>query len=137
MIRAVTKVRVRYGETDQMGYAYYGVYAQYYEIGRVEAMRTLGLSYKEVEAKGINMPVADFAISYKRPAFYDDEVTITTTIKEMPSGVRLRFDYECHNESGELLNTGHVTLVCVDRQSGKMGRIPEWFLTAMAPFFAS
>ena len=80
MIKAETKLRVRYGETDQMGYAYYGVYAQYYEVGRVEAMRLLGFSYKEVEERGILLPVVDYGIHYHQPAFYDDEITIVTTI---------------------------------------------------------
>jgi len=135
MIRAETKVRVRYGETDQMGYAYYGVYAQYYEIGRVEAMRMIGLSYKEVESRGIQMPVSEFFIKYAKPAYYDDEITITTFIKEIPTGVRILFEYECRNEAGELLNTGHVTLVCIQRETGRMCRIPAWFLESMAPFF--
>jgi len=135
MIRAETKIRVRYGETDQMGYAYYGIYAQYYEVGRVEAMRLLGFSYKEVEARGILMPVVDFTINYKRPAFYDDEITVITCLRENPQGVKIPFEYECRNSAGELLNTGKVTLVCVDKSTNKMCRMPDWFQDAMAPFF--
>src|ERR1041384_3982990 len=120
MIRAETKIRVRYGETDQMGYVYYGVYAQYYEVGRVEAMRKLGLSYREVESRGIFLPVIEFSIQYKRPAFYDDLITVETRIEKKPEGLRLPFDYVCRNEKGELLNTGKVTLVCIDKTSGKM-----------------
>src|SRR5690606_4834061 len=96
MIRAETKIRVRYGETDQMGYAYYGIYAQYYEVGRVEAIRKLGFSYKEVEERGIFLPVIDFSVNYRKPAYYDDELTIITTIKELPKGVRIPFEYECY-----------------------------------------
>ncbi len=135
MIKAETKIRVRYGETDQMGYAYYGIYAQYYEVGRVEAMRLLGFSYKEVEARGILMPVVDFSIHYKKPAFYDDEITVTTYLKENPTGVRIPFDYECHNAAGELLNTGKVTLVCVEKATNKMCKLPDWFKNAVTPFF--
>ena len=135
MLKAETSIRVRYGETDQMGYAYYGVYAQYYEIGRVEAMRRLGFSYKDVEGRGILMPVADFSISYKKPAFYDDEVKVVTALNERPGPVRLRFDYECFNQNNELLNTGHVTLVSIDKRSMKMCRLPEWFEAALDPFF--
>jgi acyl-CoA thioester hydrolase len=136
MIRAEIKIRVRYGETDQMGYAYYGIYAQYYEVGRVEAMRKLGFSYKDVEEKGIHMPVVDFSIHYTKPAYYDDEITVVTTIPSMPQGMRIPFEYECRNEAGELLNTGKVSLVCIDKTTGRMCRIPDWFTGALAPFFS-
>lgn len=135
MIKAKTKLRVRYGETDQMGYAYYGVYAQYYEVGRVEAMRLLGFSYKDVEAKGILMPVTDYTISYKKPAFYDDELTIVTTINEVPKGARIIFDYECFNQNNELLNTGKVTLVFIDKAKNKPVAAPEWFLQELLKHF--
>ena len=84
-----TKLRVRYGETDQMGFVYYGIYAQYYEVGRVELLRSLGISYKEIEAMGFALPVVNFNIKYKKPAFYDDELTIETAIKE----IKLRSNY--------------------------------------------
>lgn len=135
MIKSETKIRVRYGETDQMGYAYYGVYAQYYEVGRVEAMRLLGFSYKDVEERGILMPVVDYTISYKKPAFYDDEITIVTTLKEIPTGVKIIFDYECYNSKNELLNTGKVTLVCINKSTNKMCKLPQWFIDAMQAFF--
>lgn len=135
MIRSENKIRVRYAETDQMGYVYYGVYAQYYEVGRVEAMRLLGFSYKEIEAKGILMPVIDLSISYKKPAFYDDEITLITYLKEMPIGYRIRFEYECRNAMKELLNSGSVTLVFIDKASNKMVKIPDWFSKALLPFF--
>ncbi len=136
MIKSETKIRVRYGETDQMGYAYYGVYAQYYEVGRVEAMRMLGFSYKDVEARGILMPVVEFSVNYKKPAFYDDELTLVTIIREMPTGLRIPFEYTCYNSKGDLLNTGKVTLVCIDKISSKMCRLPDWFERALRPFFA-
>ena len=134
MIKADTKLRVRYGETDQMGYAYYGIYAQYYEVGRVEAMRMLGFSYKDVEERGILMPVVEYSIQYKKPAFYDDEITITTYLKELPS-LRVPFEYEVRNAKDELLNTGKVTLVCIEKSTNKMVRVPDWFRDAMLPFF--
>lgn len=135
MIKAETKIRVRYGETDQMGYAYYGIYAQYYEVGRVEAMRMLGFSYKEVEVRGILMPVIDFTINYKKPAYYDDEITVVTYLKERPKSIRIPFDYECYNAKGELLNTGKVTLVCIDKVTNKLCPMPDWFQKAFVPFF--
>jgi acyl-CoA thioester hydrolase len=135
MIRSETKIRVRYGETDQMGYVYYGVYAQYYEVGRVDAMRSLGFSYKQIEEKGLLMPVIDFTISYKKPAFYDDEVTVVTYVRDKPLGVRINFEYDCFNQAGELLNTGKVTLVMVDKATNKMCKIPDWFQNAFNAFF--
>ncbi|HWY12817.1 MAG TPA: thioesterase family protein [Bacteroidia bacterium] len=135
MIKAEIKLRVRYGETDQMGYAYYGVYAQYYEVGRVEAMRELGFSYKDVENRGILMPVIDYTINYKKPAFYDDEITIVTMVKEMPRSARIVFDYECYNAQNELLNTGKVTLVFIDKAKNKPCVAPDWFLNATQKYF--
>lgn len=135
MIRSETKIRVRYGETDQMGYVYYGVYAQYYEVGRVEAMRMLGFSYKEVEDRGILLPVIEFSIQYKKPAYYDEEITVVTFLKSIPAGLRLPFEYECYNSKGELLNTGKVTLVSKDKTSGKLIPLPDWFREAFKPFF--
>jgi len=135
MIRAETKIRVRYGETDQMGYAYHGIYAQYYEVARVEAIRLLGFSYKEVETRGIMFPVTEFAIQYRKPAFYDDEITVVACLKERPGKIKLPFDYECYNSNGELLNTGEVTLVCVDKNTGKLCQMPDWFSKAFDPFF--
>jgi len=130
MIKSETKIRVRYGETDQMGYVYYGIYAQYYEVGRVEALRKLGFSYRDIEERGIWMPVVEYSIQYKHPARYDDEITVITTMPHKPNGVRLFFEYECRNSEGILLNVGKVTLVCQDKLTGKMCRIPDWFLNA-------
>ena len=135
MIRSETKLRVRYGETDQMGYAYYGVYAQYYEVGRVDAMRLLGFSYKDVEQRGILMPVINYTINYKKPAFYDEEITVVTKLNQLPTGLRIVFDYECYNPKNELLNTGKVTLVFIDKETKKMCKLPDWFINPMRPFF--
>ncbi len=135
MIKAETKIRVRYGETDQMGYAYYGIYAQYYEVGRVEAIRRLGFSYKDVENRGILLPVTEFSVNYRKPAYYDDELTVVTVIKSLPTGVRIPFEYEVYNQSGDLLNTGKVTLAVVDKTSGKLCSLPDWFMQAFRPFF--
>ena len=119
-----TKIRVRYGETDQMSFVYYGVYAQYYEVGRVELLRSLGLTYKELEEMGFALPVVNLNINYKKPAYYDDELTIRTTIKKLPSA-KIIFDYETYNEHGDLLNTGEVVLVFLDKETGKPCFAPE------------
>ena len=119
-----TTLRVRYGETDQMSFAYYGVYAQYYEVGRVELLRSLGISYKEIEEMGYVLPVVNLNINYKKPAYYDDELIIRTTIKKLPSA-KIIFDYETYNENGNLLNTGEVALVFLDKETGKPCFAPE------------
>jgi acyl-CoA thioester hydrolase len=134
MITAETKIRVRYAETDQMGFVYYGRYAEYYEIGRVEAMRKLGLSYKEMEEKGILMPVIEYHIEYKKPALYDDEILLITTIKELPK-LKITFHHECYNSKEELLNTGYVTLVFLKKENKKPILAPDWFLNECKKFF--
>ena len=134
MIKTETTLRVRYAETDQMGYVYYGNYAQYYEVGRVEAMRSLGFSYKEMEEKGILMPVINLNVNYKKPALYDDEVRIVTMVKTLPN-VRITFEYECYNQLDELLNTGSVTLVFIDKLKNKLTMPPDWFMNAFASKF--
>lgn len=135
MIKTETKFRVRYAETDQMGYVYYGRYAEYFEVGRVEAMRLLGFSYKDVEEKGILMPVIELNIVYKKPAFYDDEITLITKLLEMPKGYRIKFEYETKNANNDLLNTGTVTLVFIDKNTNKMVKVPDWFQQGLLPFF--
>lgn len=134
MIKSETTLRVRYGETDQMGFVYYGVYAQYYEVGRVEAMRSLGFSYREMEESGVLMPVINLTINYKKPAKYDDEVRIVTTVTELPS-VRITFHYECYNQANDLLNTGSVTLVFIDKVKNKPVQPPQWFMDAFLKKF--
>lgn len=134
MIKTETTLRVRYAETDQMGYVYYGNYAQYYEVGRVEAMRSLGFSYKEMEERGILMPVINLNVNYKKPALYDDEVKIVTMVKTLPN-VRITFEYECYNQLNELLNTGSVTLVFIDKLKNKLTMPPDWFMNAFVSKF--
>ena len=119
-----TKIRVRYGETDQMCFVYYGVYAQYYEVGRVELLRSLGLTYKELEEMGFALPVVSLNINYKKPAYYDDELTIRTTIKNLTSA-KITFYYEMLSANNELLNIGEVVLVFVNKETGKPCFAPE------------
>jgi acyl-CoA thioester hydrolase len=134
MFASETSIRVRYSETDRMGYVYYGNYAQYYEVGRVEALRQLGLSYKEMEDKGIMLPVLEYTIKYFKPAFYDDNLLVKTCIKELPSA-RITFHSEIFNKSGSLLNKGYVTLVFVNIESGKPSAAPGYFMDLINPYF--
>jgi acyl-CoA thioester hydrolase len=134
MFIAETSMRVRYGETDRMGYAYYGNYAEYYEVGRVEALRKLGWKYKEMEDNGILLPVYTFSIKYFKPSFYDDLLVVKTMIKEMPS-TRIKFEYEMYNDKGEKLNEGETTLVFVSAATKKPMAAPAEFLNALKPYF--
>ncbi len=127
-------VRVRYGDTDAMGVVYYGIYPLYYETGRTEMMRHLGFAYRKMEEMGIIMPVISLNCHYKKPAHYDDLLTIRTIIKEMPE-TRIVFDYEIYNEEGELVNQGATTLVFVDRKKGRPMRIPEFLANVLEPCF--
>ena len=122
-----TQLRVRYGETDQMGYCYYGNYAQYFEVGRVEALRKLGMTYKQLEEMGYMLPVSTLNIKYFSPAFYDDLLTIITRITEQ-KGVRLVFEYEIYNESKKLLVTADTMLVFVNKSTMKPTTPPKEFV---------
>jgi len=122
-----TKIRVRYSETDKMGFCYYGNYAQYFEVARVEALRESGIVYKNLEENGILLPVTELSISYKKPAKYDDLLEIKTIISKL-NGTRISFSYETYNELGELLNTAETTLVFIDSLSMKPIRIPTFIL---------
>jgi len=127
--------RVRYGETDQMGYLYYGNYAQYYEIGRVEMLRSLGLTYKEMEEEqGVMMPVLSLQMRYVRPAFYDELLTIRTTLRRFPDQF-ITFHVEIFNEKNKLINGGSVRLCFVDKKSNKSIFTPDNLIDKLRPFF--
>lgn len=120
-------VRVRYAETDQMGVVYHGNYAPYFEMGRVEWLRDLGLSYKVMEEQGVMLPVVSLTMNYKRPARYDDNLKVRTIFKSL-NGVKIEFDYEIYNEKEELLTTGYSMLVFVDMKTGKPTLPPQYVL---------
>lgn len=128
-----TQIRVRYAETDRMGYCYYGNYAQYFEVARVESLRSLGISYKTLEDEGVLLPVINFNIDYKKPAHYDDLLTIKCLVRELP-GVRITFDYQTYR-SETLLNEASTTLVFVNQSENKPMRIPDQLLSKFRPFY--
>lgn len=134
MYQGETTIRVRYGETDQMGYVYYGRYAEYYEVGRTDLLRGLGLSYKGFEDEGIMLPVAEMKIRYMRPARYDDLLTVVTRLEDLPTA-RIRFVYDTYNEAGEHLNTGEVTLVFTNALTRRPVRPPAAMMEKLEPFF--
>jgi acyl-CoA thioester hydrolase len=130
-----TKIRVRYAETDRMGYVYYGNYAAYFEVGRVEALRALGLSYKVMEEQGIMLPVLTYQVKYFKPAFFDDVLIICTTVNEMPSGTRIHFHYETLNEQGICLNKAETGHVFVKTANGRPCAVPANVIEIITPFF--
>ena len=134
MYQSETHIRVRYGETDQMRFVYYGNYAMYYEVARVESLRQLGLTYKELEAMGIIMPVLENHSEFIAPALYDELLRIVVTIPEKPT-VRIRFNYEIFNEQNKLIHKGVTLLAFVNQQSGRPCRPPEAFQQVLAPYF--
>jgi acyl-CoA thioester hydrolase len=127
-------IRVRYAETDRMGYVYYGHYSTYFEVARVEMLRSLGFTYKTLEDEGIILPVLEYSIKYFKPAYYDDLLLIKTTIAEFPSA-RIHFSYETINEKNDVLNKAATTLVFVNRTTGRPTAAPQDLLNAMKKHF--
>lgn len=123
--------RVRYSETDQMGVVYHGNYAQYFEMGRVEWLRQLGTSYKEMEGAGIMLPVISLHVDFKKSAVYDDLITVRTILKKMPS-VRIEFDFEIRNEIGDILVTANTVLVFMDMVRKRPVKCPDYLLEKIA-----
>jgi len=134
MYQHETQIRVRYGETDTMGYVYYGNYATFYEVARIEMVRHLGISYHAMEEMGIALPVIHLECKFIRPAVYDDLLTIKTYLREIPTA-RIKFYYEIYNESGVKINEGNTTLVFTNGQTKRPTRPPEDFIKALKPFF--
>ncbi|HFA49997.1 MAG TPA: acyl-CoA thioesterase [Bacteroidetes bacterium] len=127
--------RVRYGETDKMGYLYYGRYADLYEIGRVEMLRSLGLTYKNMEEKeGIMLPVKSLQMRFVRPANYDELLAIKTTLRHLPQK-DIVFQVEIFNEKNKLVNGGSVRLAFVEMKTNKTVGAPEFLLEKLRPFF--
>lgn len=127
-------VRVRYAETDQMGFVYYGHYATYFEVARVEAMKALGISYRSLEETGILMPVTTFSIQYKKPGHYDELLRIETRIDTLPS-LRIRFLYTTFNENNDVLNQAETELVFIDKVKNRPVKAPQTLLDALDPYF--
>ena len=121
------EIRIRYGETDQMGYVYHGNYAQYLEMGRLELLRKMGVSYKKMEEEGVMLPVISLNLNFKKSAYYDDVIKVKTQLKKIPS-VRIEFDYEITNQHGEILTTANTVLVFVNMKTGRPMKCPDYLL---------
>lgn len=136
MIEFESQVRVRYAETDQMGYVYYGQYATYFEVGRTDLIRSLGIPYKTLEQSGVMMPVADLQIQFKRPGRYDDLLTVKTIVPELPRASFMTL-YEVRNEAGELVVSGKVRLAFIDMERMRPIRVPSIVLEAVKAHWPS
>ena len=121
------EIRVRYGETDQMGFVYHGNYAQYLEMGRIEWLRKLGVSYKKMEEEGIMLPVLSLDINFKKSAFYDDVINVKTQLLKIPSA-RIEFDYELTNQEGEIITIATTVLAFVNMKTNRPMRCPKYIL---------
>lgn len=130
MLEFTTNTRVRYSEVDQSGFVYNGHYATFYEVGRTAAIRSMGLSYKEIEARGIVMPLIYQNFRFYSPAFYDDLLTIKVKVAEMPQA-RITFYYEIYNEAGVKINTGENALAFIDKETHRPLRAPAWFIEVL------
>lgn len=135
MYRSETKLRVHYAMTDQMGVVYHGRYAECFEIGRVESLRQLGFTYRDMEAEGVIMPVTEMHMRFLRPARYDDVITIVTTLKELPHNHKITFHTELFNEKKELLVSGYASLYFMDRKTMTRLNIPGPIAGKLAPYF--
>lgn len=125
VVSDTVEIRVRYSETDQMGVVYHGSYVPYFEIGRVEWLRKSGVSYKQMELDGVALPIVSMTLNYKKPARYDDLLTIRTTMAKQES-VRIEFDCEIRHENGDLLTTAYFVLVFVDVNTGRPITPPDY-----------
>ncbi|RIJ42909.1 acyl-CoA thioesterase [Pontibacter oryzae] len=125
MFESEVQIRVRYAETDQMGYVYHGNYAAYFEVTRTEVFRRLGIEYKEMEATGTMMPVLELKTKFIRPAKYDDLLVIKLLLKHKPHGSRIKFEYEVYNEAGTLLTLGETIMVFVNMKTGRPTEVPS------------
>jgi acyl-CoA thioester hydrolase len=135
MFISTTQIRVRYGETDKMNVVYHGNYVEYFEVGRVEAIRVLGITYKEMEEAGVIMPVIDWQARFLRPARYDDLLTVKTTLRELPAGHRITFHQEVYNEDGKLLTSGKVLLYFMTAGDLQRTEMPAALRAKLIPYF--
>jgi acyl-CoA thioester hydrolase len=135
MFETSTQIRVRYAETDQMNVVYHGNYVQYFEVGRAESIRSLGFTYKNMEAAGIIMPIVELHCKYLRPAHYDDLLTVKTQLKELPTDHRIEFHHEVYNEGGKLLTIGKVVLYFLTAVTKEKATMPIEMYNKIKTYF--
>ncbi|WP_460762305.1 acyl-CoA thioesterase [Niabella terrae] len=137
MFTAETTIRVRYAETDQMGVVYHGNYFQYFEVSRAESIRQLGFTYADMEKMGVVMPVVEVQCRYLRPAFYDELLTVTVRLRELPQDHKVWFEQELYNERKELLASARILLYFIDAQDRSRSKMPEALHKRFTPYFSA
>ena len=135
MYQSESQIRIHYALTDKMGVVYHGHYAQFYEIGRTDAIRKLGMSYKDIEATGVIMPVVELNCRFFQPAKYDDLITVVTTLKELPTGHKIVFHGEIKNEKGDLLSTASITMYFMQAHDMSKSKMPDLLYNTLEPFY--
>jgi acyl-CoA thioester hydrolase len=135
MLKHYTKVRVRYADTDQMNFAYNGKYFEYFEVGRTEMMREVGLPYQVIEKSGFFMPVIETKIHFFSPAFYDEVLVIETRVEKLPS-VKVHIDHIVKAKERDLIVCeGYVELAFLDAITKRPTRAPRLFLDAVKKYY--
>ena len=127
MISFETKIRVEYHHTDQMGIVHHSNYVKFFEVARTEWLRAMGITYAEMERRGVMMPIVDVAVKYRNPALYDELISVTAFVDEAPMA-RMTFRYEVRGEDGREIATGSTTLGFIDSQTRRPQRAPQWLL---------
>jgi acyl-CoA thioester hydrolase len=135
MFTSETKIRVRYAETDQMGFVYHSNFFPYFEVARAESIREMGFTYADMEKMGVIMPVVDVHAKYLRPALYDDLLTIKTYLKELPLHHKIEFHHEVYNETEELLCVGKIILYFMEKDGMKRTAMPEALKKTIERYF--
>tara|TARA_B110000008_G_scaffold141031_1_gene142782 strand:+ start:10741 stop:11139 length:399 start_codon:yes stop_codon:yes gene_type:complete len=125
-----TTIRVRYGETDQMGVVYHGNYATFFEIARTEWLRNLGVTYKDLENNGIMLPVISLSFNFLKSAKYDDLLSIYVILKKSPQ-VKIEFDYKIYNQNKEKISTGNSVLAFMNMKTNKPIKCPDYILNKL------
>jgi acyl-CoA thioester hydrolase len=135
MLEHTTQIRVRYADTDQMHFVYNGKYPEYFEVGRTEMMRSIGLPYHKMEMYGFMLPLLEVRVKYKNPAYYDDLLLVRTFVKEIPI-LKVHIDYEIYRtDEKQLVAEGYTEHVFMKMESKKAVRPPEFFINAIKPFY--
>ena len=127
MISFETKIRVEYHHTDQMGIVHHSNYIKFFEVARTEWLRAMGVTYAEMERRGVMMPIVDVAVKYRNPAVYDELISVTAFVDELPMA-RMKFRYEVHGEDGREIASGSTTLGFIDSVTRRPVRAPQWLL---------
>ena len=134
MISFETKIRVEYHHTDQMGIVHHSNYVKFFEVARTEWLRSAGLTYAEMERRGVMMPIVEVNVKYRQPAYYDELITVKAIVEDMPMA-RMVFKYEIRGEDGRDIASGSTTLGFIDKETRRPQRAPKWLMEVLERVF--